>query len=288
VALTLLKQGKPAESLPLFEKVVSLREQLVAMAPDVQAFQQTLAQAFNTLGEVSFLTGDSASALVQYDKCIARREAILGNDPEDVQGTFELAESCGNYGDLLIRIGDNAGAGKQFERALALFRGLMALDDQNVLFKIATGSSSYRMGVLARRTGDEASATRFFGDSLALREAIAAIDPNNDARRLELMLALARCGEHGRAVEIAEAIRTDSKDPELLCEVARCYALCSAAVRDTDAAQADAYAEAGIAALSEAIDDGYNDRVAFNTDPDLDPIRGLPGYQDLSGRFPAE
>jgi tetratricopeptide (TPR) repeat protein len=225
---------------------------------------------------------------VQYDKCIARREAILGNDPEDVQGTFELAESCGNYGDLLIRIGDNAGAGKQFERALALFRGLMALDDQNVLFKIATGSSSYRMGVLARRTGDEASATRFFGDSLALREAIAAIDPNNDARRLELMLALARCGEHGRAVEIAEAIRTDSKDPELLCEVARCYALCSAAVRDTDAAQADAYAEAGIAALSEAIDDGYNDRVAFNTDPDLDPIRGLPGYQDLSGRFPAE
>jgi hypothetical protein len=59
-------------------------------------------------------------------------------------------------------------------------------------------------------------------------------------------------------------------------------------VRATDANQADAYANAAIAALSEAIDDGYSDRVAFNTDPDLDPIRELPGYQALSGRFPAE
>ena len=102
------------------------------------------------------------------------------------------------------------------------------------------------------------------------------------------MLALARCGEHVRAIEIAEAVRAGSKDPELLCEVARCYALCAAALRDTDRSLADTYAEAGIKALSEAIDDGYGDRVAFNTDPDLDPIRDLPGYQALSGRFPAE
>jgi len=288
VALTLLKQGKPAESLLIFEKVVSLRKELVEMAPDVQAFQQTLAQAFNTLGEVSFLTGDTAGALVHYDECIAQREKILATDPGDMQATFELAESSGNYGDLLIRLGDNDGAGRQYERALALFRGLMELDDQNILFKIATGASSYRIGVLARRRGDEATATRFFAESLALREAIVALDPNNAARRMELMLALARCGEHVRAIEIAEAVRAGSKDPELLCEVARCYALCAAALRDTDRSLADTYAEAGIKALSEAIDDGYGDRVAFNTDPDLDPIRDLPGYQALSGRFPAE
>jgi hypothetical protein len=105
---------------------------------------------------------------------------------------------------------------------------------------------------------------------------------------MELMLALATCGEHIRAVEIAEAVRAGSKDPELLCEVARCYAQCSAGLRATDATQADAYANAAIAALSEAIDDGYSDRVAFNTDPDLDPIRELPEYRALAGRFPAE
>ena len=162
----------------------------------------------------------------------------------------------------------------------------MELDDQKILFKVMAGSSAYRMGVLARRGGDAAAADRHFAESLALREAIAALDPLNDARRMELMLALARCGEHVRAVELAEALRAGSKDPELLCEVARCYAQCSAGLRDTDANQADAYADAAIAALSEAIDDGYTDRVAFNTDPDFDPIRDLPGYRALSERIP--
>ena len=286
VALTLLKQGNPGESLPLLEKVVSLRQELATIAPDVQAFQQSLAQAYNILGEVCFLTGDSAAALTHYDECIAQREKLLANDPGDIQGTFELAESCGNYGDVLIRLGDNAGARKLFERALTGFRGLMELDDQKILFKVMAGSSAYRMGVLARRGGDAVDADRHFAESLALREANAALDPNNDARRMELMLALARCGEHARAIELAEGVRAGSKDPELLCEVARCYAQCSAGLRDTDASQADAYADAAIAALSEAIDDGYGDRVAFDTDPDLDPIRDLPGYRALSERIP--
>lgn len=286
VALTLLKQGKPGESLPLLEKVVKLRQELVAMAPDVQAFQQTLAQAFNILGEVCFLTGDTAAALTHYDECLAQREKILANDPGGLQATFELAESCGNYGDVLIRLGDNAGARRLFERALAGFRGLMELDERNVNFSIATGASAYRMGILARRAGDKAEAERHFAESLALREAIAALDPNNDARRMELMLALATCGEHVRAVEIAESVRAGSKDPELLCEVARCYAQCSASLRDSDAPRADTYATASIAALAEAIDDGYSDRVAFDTDPDLDPVRDLPGYRALSERIP--
>ena len=162
----------------------------------------------------------------------------------------------------------------------------MELDDQKILFKVMAGSSAYRMGVLARRGGDAADADRHFAESLALREAIAALDPLNDARRMELMLALASCGEHVRAIELAEGVRAGSKDPELLCEVARCYAQCSAGLRDTDANQADAYADAAIAALSEAIDDGYGDRVAFDTDPDLDPIRDLPGYRALSERIP--
>lgn len=286
VALTLLKQGKPGESLPLLEKVVSLRNELVAMEPDTQAFRRTLAQAHNILGEVSFLTGDKAAALTHYDECITQREKLLANDPEDIDGTFELAESCGNYGDVLIRLGDNDGAKTFFDRALTGFHGLMAFDDQKIIFKVMAGLSAYRMGVLARRVGDTADANRHFAESLALREAIAALDPSNDARRMELMLALARCGEHVRAVELAESVRAGSKDPELLCEVARCYAQCSAGLRDTDASQSVAYADAAIAALSEAIDDGYTDRVAFNTDPDLDPIRDLPGYRALSARFP--
>lgn len=287
VALTLLKQGNPGESLPLLEKVVSLREQLVAMAPDVQAFQQTLAQAYNILGEVCFLSGDRSAALAHYDECIAQREKILANDPGDLQATFELAESSGNYGDVLIRLGDNDGARKHFERALGLFRGLMELDDRNILFKVMAGSSAYRMGVLARRVGNADEAAHHFAEALSLREAIAEADPQNVARRMELMLALARSGADARAIEIAESVRAGSKDPELLCEVARCYALCAAATRDRDAERADAYAEAGIRALSEAIDDGYGDRVAFDTDPDLDPIRDLPGYRALSGRLGA-
>src|SRR5262249_9360989 len=58
------------------------------------------------------------------------------------------------------------------------------------------------------------------------------------------------------------------------------YALCSAAASN-DPEKAGRYAQAALGALDRAIARGWRDAVALERDPDLDPVRGRPGYAAL-------
>jgi hypothetical protein len=106
---------------------------------------------------------------------------------------------------------------------------------------------------------------------------LAAKDAKNDRRQVELMLALPHCGEHARAAAIADKLRTGAPDAEILCEVARGYALCARSAGG-DAKLSGGYAAKALDALREAAGRGYKDAVSIETDPDLDAIRSLPGY----------
>ncbi len=285
VAITLLRQGDPAGSMPFLQKAIEIRRELVEVYPEEESLRMDLARSYNAVGEVSFLLGDIGQARIYYDDCLALRESMVKASPDNLRLQNELAEACANYGDLCLRNGDNDAAASHFGRCLELFQKLQHDDDQNVDYQFSVASAFYRFGSLAERRGDTATATDNFTRCLELREKMATADPSNDARQMELMLALAHCGNHTRAAEIAETIRAGKSDPELLFEVARCYAQCAAAVRVADAPKADTYAAQAIQALGEAIDDGYGDKVAFRTDPDLDPIRGLAGYEALAPRL---
>jgi hypothetical protein len=90
---------------------------------------------------------------------------------------------------------------------------------------------------------------------------------------MELMLAQAHCGDHMRAAVIAEKfVERESPDNEVLIDVARCFAQCSAAAGEADELQA-VYAKKAIDALDNAIAHGYRDAVYLECEPDLDPLR---------------
>jgi hypothetical protein len=98
---------------------------------------------------------------------------------------------------------------------------------------------------------------------------------------MELMLALAHCGKHMQAAAIAEKYRqSKSPDNELLIDLARCFAPCTAAAAD-DVVLRKAYSESAIAALSAAIAQGYRDAVYLECEPDFDPMRNHAEFQDL-------
>lgn len=285
VAVTVLRLGDPPKSLPSFEKALVLRRELSEAHPEVESLQQDLARSYNAVGEVCFLSGNTEDARKYYDQCLELRDAMLKAKPESVRFKLELANTCGNYGDLCLRSRDNQAAQTHYDRAYALSQELADLDDQNIDYQRGLGMALYRLGALAQRSSDDDSARKHFGRCLELREKLAGNDPKNEVRQMELMLALAHCGEHQRAAQIAEAVRTGKKDRELLFEVTRCYAQCAAAAAPADKQQADAYIDQAIDALGEAVTEGYSDVVAFQTEPDLDPIRGHAGYEALSAKL---
>jgi hypothetical protein len=97
------------------------------------------------------------------------------------------------------------------------------------------------------------------------------------------MLALARCGQHARAAELADSLRkATAGDPMFLFSAACGYALAIPAVankKDNDQLTAEQralqqqYAAKAIATLREAVAKGFDDPVTLETDPDLAPLQ---------------
>jgi hypothetical protein len=154
-------------------------------------------------------------------------------------------------------------------------------DSYESIYKRDLALAHYRLGNLARRSNDSATAREHYLKSLELREDLVALDESNDRRQLELMLALAHCGDHARAAGIAEKYRSgESPDNELLIDVSRCFAQCSMAASD-DVELRRVYSERAIAALTAAIAQGYRDAVYLESEPDFDPIRKHPEFPNL-------
>lgn len=281
VGVTRLRLGEPAQALPSFEQAMTLREQLAARLPDSESVQQDLARSYNAIGEVSFLLGNTAQARKYYDQGLASREAMLKSKPDNVRFKIELINTSGNYGDLCLRIRDLEAAKTYFDRSLALCEELVALDDQNIDYRRALGTALYRLGAWTQRARDADSAQPLFQRCLEVRQSIAKLDAKNDVWQMELMLALAHCGQHQLSAQIAEVAREETKDRELLFNIARGYAQCAASTRTSDKVLSDKYVTIAISTLRDAIAEGYHDGVAFQLEPDLDPLRDNREFQEL-------
>src|SRR5262249_4667409 len=137
-----------------------------------------------------------------------------------------------------------------------------------------------------------------FREALKFREEMyreaAAKNTLGVAERSTLMLTLARCGEHARAVKLAEEVRPLA-DPRVLAEeVGTTYGLCMAAVEDggptdrltpDERALRDRYHDLAIAAVQEGAARGYQNFLFLEGDPDMDPLLALPEFRQWLADF---
>jgi hypothetical protein len=88
-------------------------------------------------------------------------------------------------------------------------------------------------------------------------------------------------GERDAFEHLESAIKEKPRDPELHYGASSAYSLASKAVTRKDKTQGRVYAERAIELLRSAIQNGFSDKYAIEHDPDLDPIRSLPGFAEL-------
>jgi hypothetical protein len=128
---------------------------------------------------------------------------------------------------------------------------------------------------------DPRGAAQHFKECLKIRETLSSKDPANYRKQMDLMLVLPHCGQHQRAAQLAEKLRVGKqKDRELLLTIARCYAQCAAALAG-DPTRQQQNEEKALAAMRDAVGQGYKDLISLETDPDLDPVRERPEFQKL-------
>ena len=277
VAVTVLRLGDPAGAAVEFGKVRALREEMVRASPGDEKTMQDLTRTYIALAEVYFRSDDRVKAREYFGKCLAERDRLARAKPDNPRYKWELAAACGNMGDFHLHCGEPEVARPLFDRALSLSRELARADPENTDFQRELGVALYRAGVLARVTGDS-KAEALFKECLTIREALAK-DLKNERRRADLMLVLARTGEHARAAALADTSRGGTvRDPEVLVEAARCYAGCAASTAN-DATLRAGYEQKAVKAVADAIASGYRDWVALETEPDLAPVREMAEFR---------
>jgi tetratricopeptide (TPR) repeat protein len=248
----------------------------------------TLERVYLLVGGAEGRLRDAKAREQYYARALAIAQELLGAQPADIGRKKGAALVHERIGDALVRSDQAPAAANAFAAAAQLYKEIADSDPKNVDAQADLARIRYSQGLAAERTGDKVAAATYFKESLAIRSKRINLESETYAQR-DLMMSLARVGSHPEAVAMAEKVRARlAKDPAALVDVACCYAVCSTAV-PADGAEKETrarYVAQALAALQQALDAGYGEKVNLETEPDLDALRGRAEFQALLQRLP--
>jgi tetratricopeptide (TPR) repeat protein len=286
IGRTWLNQGNAATARGYYAEEVKWRESVGERVANELETRREQAGLYETLGDLDLQLGDPRAARAGFEKSLRLRESLRTEYPEDTQVARDLLLSYQKLGELcLLRWSDPAAARHWYERALAEFEHRLKDDPDNAVAKGDVARTHYGVATSALRTGDRAAAAEHYRACLALFAELDRIE-KSVASAINHMTALARCGEDAEAARIGDRLAAGRPDANIDYALACGYALCAgAAARRGDSGDARArvrrHADAAVAALRDAMRQGWNDPGLLRVDPDIDPIRDAPAFKDL-------
>ena len=278
-----LRNGRPEEARTCYDEEVAVRESIPEPLRSVYEVRRELSGLHEKLGDLCLSLGDPDGARDHLERSFENRRALADADPENVPNLRDIYRSYEDFGHFaLMRLADPAGARTYYQQAVDGMAGLVARDEQSAIFREDLALAHYFLATALLKLGDREGSLASYRRCRDLRRPLAA-DPEARMARLNLMLALARCGDHDEAATIArELIARDPRNAQLSVEAACGLALSAgAAAEAADADLARSYADEAVAALRDAIGRGWRDYDRLKVDPDLDPIRDAPAFVAL-------
>jgi serine/threonine-protein kinase len=237
------------------------------------------------IGELSLHLGDEKTCRDFYDKAVQLSQGAVQRDAKNLQFKQALSSSLAAMGDLELQFGDPAKALQSYDAAHKILQELAGNSPEASVRRVFS-LSFYRLGTAHLLTGNAVEAKSNYEESLKLRQELAEADPRNSYKQIDLMVALARCGQHVEAAEIAGRLRErGARDPSVLFYVSCGYALCAAALpmaengSTADNALREQYIGQAVDSIRQAVAAGYRDHVVLEHDPDLLPIRRQASFQ---------
>jgi serine/threonine-protein kinase len=286
-----LQLGDPAKARDMYRQEIVLRDQFSPALADQLEIRRERAGLSDKLGELSIALGDPRAGRDQFEQALLIRRELAAEYPEENQTQRDVLLSCGQLGNYELIYSRNPKAARQYyDEALDGFLQRLKADPVSTVAKADVALAHYYVATADLRAGDRDSAMAHYRDCRDIREELAKVGQVK-TNSLDLMLALARTGDHGRAAKVAEQLIKEPPIDARICFHCACGFALSAGAAASLPPSAEStrlvrhYTVRALDALRLAQMHGWKSFEAVATDPDLDPIRADPGFTELLGAF---
>ena len=277
--------GHLEQARALYTEEIAVRESFSPAQTKDWETRRELAGHYADLATLNLQLGDLAAGQRLYDKCTELREQLAALRPGSWAELNDLALSYNNQGSMRFPQGSDPAAARKFhQKALDLLKKRAKDTPLDFDSKHLLELTLYYEATCALHSGDKEGAAAGYHECLKICKELAT-QPKYKHLQSDLMLALARCGDHAQAAKIAgELVATPPKDEGLYVQSACGYALAAGAAAG-DAALVKSYTAAALDCLRKAKERGWADVARFKTDTDLEPIRSDPAFQTFVRDF---
>jgi serine/threonine-protein kinase len=286
LAASELTLGHLGKARDLYREESAIRESYSPAEAKRLENRRELASLYAQRAELSVRMGDLVEGQRLYDESLNLREQNPAENPDYWPAQNDLAQSYNQQASMRFPQGRDPAAARQFhQKALVLLEKRAKAEPGDLENKHNLAQTLYYEATCALYSGDKRESEEGFHRCLAIYKELAA-DPKGKVWESELMLALARCGDHSQAAAIAEKLVATPPKDERLYVVAACgYALATGAADGSDASLVQRYKNAALDCLRKAKERGWVDVASLEKDTDLEPIRNDPAFQALLREF---
>ena len=265
--------------------------------------------------EANMLLGIAASRLADapgvdkwFTAAMSISREILPRNNRHRAYLIDQADVEGAYGDALLMLGKPAEARKLYSQSLDDLKEAYAKVPEDVEHQALLARAYDRMGIVSQLLKQPEEAKPFIAAAKQLWLELFEMERKNIARQAALVVAWARVSDYKAALSNARVIRGRmEKSPELMIQVARCFAISARAnvplgeknsqpalgamglsfVDETRKAQLKKNIVEALSALSQATKDDFKDAAVLLTDPDFEILRDEPAFKELIAKLKA-
>ncbi len=277
--------GHLEKARDLYREEVQVRSEFSASLAHHEESRRELSGLYEKLAELNFRLNQPKEGREYYELAAEIREEFMAERPDFWPAIHDVARTYNNAGFVHFPQGGEPAVAREYHRkALALIEARSKVDPGNLETKTVLASTLYYDATCALKSGDPAGAAAGYRRCLEIRKELAT-EPKAKMSQVDLMVALARCGEHAEAAKIAEHLVSSPPNDEYLYFQAACgYALASEAAAGNESL-VNRYKSAALDCLRQGKKHGWNDPATLEIDPDLEPIRKDPRFQGLIEEF---
>jgi serine/threonine-protein kinase len=277
----LVALGQSAEAARYFEESRKYRKVWLDSDADSWEAQNYVMQSEGWLGLTSAYLGDEKGMRDHFKTSLELGEALIKKYAWRAGFKVDMAEMLALYGDGLLRLGKAEEAEKRCQEALAYLKPVVDANPNDMSQQPLLAQLYEQLGAASKRLGKRPEAEEHYQKALKLRTDLLMVANSNVPRKAAYVLALARASKIADAAAGAAKVQPQvGQSSSLLLQIARCYATCAAA----DAPQKAEYVKRALEAVGAAAGEDFRDAVALQNDPDLEPVRGEPGFKAIVER----
>lgn len=275
-------QGDMETAHRLLKESEQMRREYVQRRPgDLEPVTQWIG-ARRALAKHAFQTGDRAEAIDKIQAVIQEQTQLASQYAYDISYRANLATFHNDLATFELYADRYPEAMARYQSGIQTLRNLIEEDPKNFSLKEKLGTSLYGLAVAQSLAGITDEAAKSLTECLEIRTLAKDLDPTNLARQVRWLLTSARAGNLSDTVALASAAKAQmDNDAGMYFNLAGVYAQFLAAAKrgsplPPQVTQED-LAKESLSLIERAYDLGFRRSTDFKMDPDLAPIRGLPG-----------